>query len=645
MARNTYLKSWWPAVILGVLGVGGLAAGPQALADPNPTLPPLPTITTTASAVSPDTTDPKPLTDLVDLGRTLPVAELEIDASQTPEFGELMIGGGSPATWQAPGWIAYIGITNWNNTGSICTGVLIAPQWVLTAGHCTVNKPRYINVNFGLSKEHSAPVDDYKTHLEYDAALLHLKDPVPGITPATLAGTKVATGTRATEYGWGGTSNTMMSTPQDIVATCYTQVQGADKGQFTANCSGSEAPGQFSYKTTWPGVKTEHGDSGGPLIVGNQVIGTLIGGNDQGSYFGSVIPLASWLKELAGVELGVTPPQASEYPYESRLARISGKDRVGTALALNAAAGASGDGIVLTTGLLAPDALSSAALVGASGATILLNQSNPVEPQVLSAIKNSGKKQLYLVGGGVHLSAPQRADLEASGIKVRDLIGSDRFDTAAKVAKTSFELNRAQAGSGQPLHGLDVFLVDATTDPNIPDAIASGAAVAKQRGVILFTRGTMIPPATLEAINQLGDAVAQQGGKLRLWPVGGTAATAANTTGASSADMAWGKTIESVNPIVGKDRYDTAVKINEKFPPDTSAYLLASGTVFADGLAGAGYAHAKNMGILLTAPRDFNPFLQGFVRNHATASYTIAGGTGAVSRSIANAVGALLQVP
>ena len=636
MTQNTYLKSWWPMVMLGLLGFVGLLGGPAQMSFTNPVGPSrTPAISNTAAAEVPAADETSEFPELPDNFTSAPSGEPSAAPDSYPgsEFGDLMIGGGTAPSAAQASWVAFISISNWDNTGSICTGVLIDPSWVLTAGHCVANKPRYINVSFGPTRQSTTAVNDYKANPQYDAAVMHLQTPVYTTPPVTLASGPAKVGDVAVEYGWGGTSNTLLSTSQRIVATCFTVVRGDKQGEFAASCNVPSAPGQLSYKTSWPGVKTEHGDSGGPLVVGNQVIGTLIGGNDQAAYFGSVIPLASWLKDTTGVTLGSPSPNTAEYPYESRLNRIGGADRVSTALALHAASGTSGDAIALTTGRLAPDALSSAALVGARGATVLLTVSNPVEPAVISAIKASQRKTLYVVGGGVKLSAAQRTELQQAGISIIDLVGQDRFDTASRVAARAAQENASVVANTKIL---DVFLVNATSDPNIPDAIAAGPAVANTHGVILFTRSNSIPPTTLQAISNLANTVAQQGGKLRIWGVGGRAAAAA------TANSAWGAAASEVKTIVGKDRFQTSTQLAQNFFPNASGYLIASGTVFADGLAGSGYAHAKNQAILLSRPDALDVNLQSFVQAHPQASYTIAGGTGAVSRGVANQIGALL---
>lgn len=212
-------------------------------------------------------------------------------------------------------------------TGILASGTLIAPQYVLTAGHVvtdgfgnismgdtagrvTIGGTTYNTIKIYL---HPTYQDNAEAENEYDAAILKLETPVTGITPSPLYRRTPTVGTTLTIVGYGleGTGATgegsssppdgwlsYGTTPLDKVTTTYLKWNFED--------------------TTPPESNTAHGDSGGPAFItegGTQyVAGITSGGNNADASFGDlsydtrVDAIAAWIDGIAGTSPVPTAP-------------------------------------------------------------------------------------------------------------------------------------------------------------------------------------------------------------------------------------------------------------------------------------------------------------------------------------------------
>ncbi|MFI0539274.1 S1 family peptidase [Streptomyces sp. WSLK1-3] len=222
--------------------------------------------------------------------------------------------GGRPAGTEAR---PYAMLIEWQGS-QFCTGTLVAPRKVLTAGHCVVSAGDLSSLTVVGGRDQvdgtggtertvtSARMDSRYGSPGYahDAAVLTLDRPMPYRTIRVAGpgdGKLVAEGRKATVLGWGrtgpGVGGTRLKQARLVisaVAACrpYTD---PDTDPAEMLC-GMPRPG--TTDSICPG------DSGGPLISGGKVVGIVSSGN---KYCDEQYPVSVFVRaDSVAADLGIS---------------------------------------------------------------------------------------------------------------------------------------------------------------------------------------------------------------------------------------------------------------------------------------------------------------------------------------------------
>lgn len=269
--------------------------------------------------------------------------------SQTATDGaHISVIGGTPASPGEFPWMAYI-LSRHGETAGGCSGTVVSPYVVLTAGHCVLDSGTGVvyptesfEVTVGsvdrtdsvasqvLGVSQVAVYPDYdRTTKQGDAALLVLASPttVPSIPFATPADTGlVRSRSRVSFAGWGLTEGNGTESPNILH-------WGTSVIQRPALCAQRRPAGFFDSVSQFCAIDAPtfstgpcSGDSGGPVFVtraddsvveiGISSFGPTGCSTQQPSFFTRVDHVSEWIE--GWIDATQTPPEVLRLPTMTR---------------------------------------------------------------------------------------------------------------------------------------------------------------------------------------------------------------------------------------------------------------------------------------------------------------------------------------
>jgi putative cell wall-binding protein len=292
-------------------------------------------------------------------------------------------------------------------------------------------------------------------------------------------------------------------------------------------------------------------------------------------------------------------PNAGTLPHD----RLAGNDRYETAVALSRGA-TTGAVVYVATGAAFADALAGGPAAAARRSAVLLVGRDELPGATRNRLSQLRPSQILVLGGAAAVSDAVVAQL-TSIAPTRRLAGADRYGTAAAVSADAF-------GTGVPVAYV-------ATGAGFPDALAGGAAAAKQGGPVVLVDRDAIPGATSAELRRLLPR--------EIVVLGGTGAVSAAVE----------SELRTYAPVVvrvaGPDRYATAVEVAERTSPSAPTVFVATGRNFPDALAGS--AATGEAPLLLVPGSCLPPVVANELARLQTTRLTLLGGNAAVRGTVA----------
>ena len=299
----------------------------------------------------------------------------------------------------------------------------------------------------------------------------------------------------------------------------------------------------------------------------------------------AVSRFAAGLAALVLVGTGVSAP-ASGAAGATAVAteRLTGADQYAVSVAISQRLAPRGASVVyLVSGTAFGEGLAVGPAAAHDGGAILYTGASSMPAVVAAELVRLAPTRVEVVGGAAAIAdavlTQARALLDPAAV-VERISGPDRYGTAAAVSARAFE-----TGKG------GTVLVASGED--FPDAVAAAPAAAMSGAPLLLVAHDYLPTKTATELVRLRPA--------RVVVVGSTASVSAAVLTAIDS------LVPTVERVTGADRYAVARAVADRFFPQATTVVAASGETYMDGLAAAPLAAARAAPILYLQAGDQLP--------------------------------------
>ena len=273
--------------------------------------------------------------------------------------------------------------------------------------------------------------------------------------------------------------------------------------------------------------------------------------------------------------------------------------------------------VVLATGSGFADALTASGLAGCYDAPLLLTPSNSVAAGLVAEMERLGVSEVMIVGGSSAVSDSVVDELHRTGYGITRIGGSDRYDTAAQVAR------QIAALEGTDFVG-EAFLA---RGDSFADALAAAPYAYSRRMPVLLTRPTSLPLITQRTADDLPIS--------KVYVTGGTGAISNGVVNQLEV---------SYERAGGDNRYDTAsevanLAISKAWITPTTAGVT-TGQNYPDALSGGAAMGSRDGVMLLTPTSNLYISAEDILSDceHSLDEVQVFGGNAAVSSATYNSV-------